>query len=87
MSELSNRTFTTDELAKLREIIRTGVKTLQEIDDLRTSLNETVKHLAEEMDIKPRVINAAIKAKYRDDLIDKKENLDQIEDLIVMSKA
>lgn len=87
MSEISNRTFTQDELLKIRHVVQEGVRTQQEITDLREGLRDTVKHISEELDIKPKIINDAIKAKFKDDLLDKKEALDAVEDLIVMSKS
>ena len=41
---------------------------LQETDDLRAGLRDTVKHIAEELDIKPTVLNKAIKIAYKNSL-------------------
>jgi len=60
---MSDRTYGAEEKAKLERLVREGVTVLQEVEDL----NETVKAVAEELDIKPSLITKAIKiAKNRD---------------------
>lgn len=62
-----SRTYGPEEKAKLERIIREGVDVLQEIEDLQGGMKDTVKAVAEELDIKPALINKAIKiAKNRD---------------------
>ena len=64
---MSDRTYGAEEKAKLERIDREGVTVLQEVEDLNAGLKETVKAVAEELDIKPSLINKAIKvAKNRD---------------------
>jgi len=64
---MSDRTYGAEEKAKLERLVREGVTVLQEVEDLQTGLKDTVKAVAEELDIKPSLINKAIKiAKNRD---------------------
>jgi hypothetical protein len=64
---MSDRTYGAEEKAKLERLVREGVTVMQEVEDLQTGLKETVKAVAEELDIKPAMINKAIKiAKNRD---------------------
>jgi len=64
---MSDRTYGAEEKAKLERLVREGVTVLQEVEDLNAGLKETVKAVAEELDIKPSLINKAIKiAKNRD---------------------
>jgi len=64
---MSDRTYGAEEKAKLERLVNEGVTVLQEIEDLQTGLKETVKAVAEELDVKPSLINKAIKiAKNRD---------------------
>ena len=64
---MGDRVYGADEKAKLERLVKEGVTVLQEVEDLQTGLKETVKAVAEEMDIKPSLINKAIKiAKNRD---------------------
>ena len=64
---MSDRTYGTEEKAKLERLVNEGVTVLQEIEDLQAGLKETVKAVAEELNVKPSLINKAIKiAKNRD---------------------
>lgn len=64
---MSERTYGVEEKAKLERLVSEGVTVLQEVEDLQQGLKETVKAVAEELDIKPSLINKAIKiAKNRD---------------------
>ena len=64
---MSGRVYGENEKKKLENLIEEGVTVMQEIEDLREGLKETVKAVAEEMDVKPSLINKAIKvAKNRD---------------------
>jgi transposase-like protein len=64
---MSDRTYGNEEKAKLERLVKEGVTVLQEIEDLNEGLKETVKAVAEELNVKPSLINKAIKvAKNRD---------------------
>jgi transposase-like protein len=64
---MSDRTYGPEEKAKLEKLVQEGITVLQEIEDLKGGLKDTVKAVAEELDIKPSLINKAIKiAKNRD---------------------
>ena len=64
---MSDRTYGAEEKAKLERLVKEGVSVLQEIEDLQTGLKDTVKHVAEELDIKPALINKAIKVAQKRD--------------------
>jgi hypothetical protein len=53
--------------AKLTKVINEGVQVTQEVSDLKEGLKETVKALAEELQIKPGVINKAIRVAFKAD--------------------
>ena len=58
---MSERTYGAEEKAKLERLVNEGVTVLQEIEDLNAGLKDTVKAVAEELDVKPSLINKAIK--------------------------
>ena len=58
---MSDRTYGTEEKAKLERLVNEGVTVLQEIEDLQAGLKETVKAVAEELDAQPSHRNKAIK--------------------------
>ena len=60
-----NRTFNHEAKIKLSQLINEGIKVLQEVEDLNAGLNETVKAIAEELEIKPSVLKKAIKVAHK----------------------
>lgn len=53
--------------AKLTKLINEGVQIMGEVADLKEGLRDTVKALAEELQIKPSVINKAIRIAHKAD--------------------
>lgn len=62
--------FSGEQKAKLTQIINEGVSVLQEIEDLNAGLADTVKAIAEEMEIKPAILKKAIKIAQKSKLTD-----------------
>ena len=80
---MGDRVYGGDEKAKLEKLVREGVTVLQEIEDLNQGLKETVKAVAEELDIKPSLINKAIKIAQKRDWDNHQDAYDDLETLIV----
>ena len=59
---MSMKVFTPDETAKITQVINDGIKVKQEVKDLSEGLRDTVKAVAEEMEIKPAVLKKIKKA-------------------------
>lgn len=53
--------FSAEHRAKLIQIVTEGVQVLQEIEDLNGGLSDTIKAVAEELEIKPGLLKKAIK--------------------------
>ncbi len=75
---MSDRTYGAEEKAKLERLVTEGITVLQEIEDLQEGLKETVKAVAEELNIKPALINKAIKIAQKRDW---EKHADYYEDL------
>lgn len=80
---MSSRTYGAEEKAKLERLVNEGVTVLQEVEDLNSGLKETVKAVAEELDIKPSLINKAIKIAQKGDWTKVSEEFDDLETLVV----
>jgi transposase-like protein len=65
-----SRLFTSEQKAKLTNIITEGVSVLQEVQDLNAGLADTIKAIAEEMEIKPAILKKAIKIAQKSKLTD-----------------
>jgi transposase-like protein len=60
-----NRSFNGEAKIKLTQLINEGMQVMQEIEDLSAGLNETVKAIAEELEIKPGTLKKAIKIAHK----------------------
>ena len=80
---MSSRTYGAEEKAKLERLVNEGVTVLQEVEDLNSGLKETVKAVAEELDIKPSLINKAIKSAQKGEWHKVSEEFDDLETLVV----
>jgi len=76
---MSARMYGPEEKSKLERLINEGSTILREIDDLKQGLSDTVKAVAEELEIKPSWINKAIKIAHKDNWHDHVEQWDEIE--------
>lgn len=57
--------FNQDEKSKLKRVIEEGSVVMREVEDLNAGLADTVKAVAEEMDIKATVLKRAIKIAHK----------------------
>lgn len=80
---MSSRTYGTDEQEKLKRLINEGVTVLQEVEDLQASLKDTVKAIAEELDIKPSLVNKAIKVAFKHDWERHQNDFEELENIVV----
>ena len=80
---MSDRTYGPEEQAKLKRIVDEGANVLSEVEDLNAGLKDTVKVVAEELEIKPALINKAIKIAHKGDWSKYSEAFDSLENLIV----
>jgi len=62
---MSDKTFNGDQKIKLVQIINEGMQVMHEIDTLQGGLNDTIKAIAEELEIKPAVLKKAIKLAHK----------------------
>jgi len=62
---MSDRTFNGDAKIKLTQLINEGMATLHEIETLSGGLNDTIKAIAEELEIKPSLLKKAVKTAYK----------------------
>lgn len=60
--------FSGDQKLKLTQLINEGMQVLHEIDTLQGGLNDTIKAVAEEMNIKSGVLKKAIKVAHKAEL-------------------
>jgi hypothetical protein len=74
--------ISSEEKAKLKQLVDEGCSVLQEVDDLKGGLRDTVKAIAEELDIKPSVLNKAISIAHKARLQEAKQDFDDVETVL-----
>ena len=79
---MSLENISPEEKAKLKQLVDEGCSVLQEVDDLKGGLRDTVKAIAEEMDIKPSVLNKAISIAHKARLQEAKQDFDDVETVL-----
>lgn len=76
------RHYSDDDKARLKELINEGCTVKTEIDTLNEGLNDTIKAIAEEMDIKPSMLKKVINTAYKRNLSEEREKFEELEDII-----
>lgn len=74
--------FSSEQKAKLTHLVNEGVAILQEIEDLNAGLNDTVKAVAEEMEIKPSILKRAIKIAQKSKLSDTNADHEELNNIL-----
>ena len=83
---MSTRMYGPEEKAKLERLINEGSTVLREVEDLKEGLKETVKAVAEELQIKTSIIKKAISIAHKDNWRDREEEWNEIEMILGVTK-
>ena len=65
---MSARMFGSAEKAKLTQLINEGMQVMQEVETLNEGLNDTIKAIAEELEVKPAILKKAIRVAHKAEL-------------------
>lgn len=76
------KTFNGEQKLKLTQIVNEGMRTMHEIDDLNAGLNDTIKAIAEELEIKPAVLKKAIKIAHKAKLGETNKDHEQVNTIL-----
>ena len=70
-----------ENVARLKQLVKDGVQVLQECEDLQDGLKDTVKSIADELEVKPAIINRLIKDVQKNKMNDRREDHETLEEL------
>jgi transposase-like protein len=62
---MTAKIFTGEQKIKLTQLINEGMAVMQEVDTLNEGLADTVKAIAEELEVKPSVLKKAIRIAHK----------------------
>jgi vacuolar-type H+-ATPase subunit I/STV1 len=74
--------FNEKDLNKLKHLIKEGIQVMQELETLREGLKDTTKAIAEELDIKPAILNKAVRIAYKAEFQEQKEDFSELESIL-----
>mgnify|MGYP000346374851 FL=1 len=72
----------TEEKARLIQLVNEGCLVLQEVDDLKGGLRDTVRAIAEEIDVKPSVLTKAISVAHKAKLTETRADFEDMETIL-----
>jgi len=79
---MSEKTFNGDQKIKLTKIINEGMQVTHEIETLTNGLNDTIKAIAEELEIKPAVLKKAIRIAHKAEFGKAKQDHELLETIL-----
>ncbi len=74
--------FNSEQKAKLVQLINEGIQVLSEVEDLNAGLSDTVKAVAEELQVKPSILKKAIKIAQKGEWQKVYDEFDDLETLV-----
>jgi hypothetical protein len=79
---MDTKSFNGEQKIKLTQIINEGMQVMHEIDTLQGGLNDTIKAIAEELEIKPAVLKKAIKVAHKAEFGKAKQDHELLETIL-----
>ena len=79
---MDNRDFTAEQKAKLTQIINEGMQVMHEIETLNGGLSDTIKAVAEELDIKPNILKKAIRIAHKAEFGKEQQDHELLENIL-----
>ena len=79
---MDNKSFNGEQKIKLTQIINEGMQVMHEIDTLQGGLTDTIKAIAEELEIKPAVLKKAIRVANKAEFGKTKQDQELLETIL-----
>ena len=79
---MTAKTFNGDQKIKLTQIINEGMQVMHEIDTLQGGLTDTIKAVAEELEVKPAILKKAIKLAHKAEFGKEKQDHETLENIL-----
>lgn len=78
-----NKVFTPEEKNKLVHLVTEGLRVKAEVEILSGGLRDTVKAIADELEIKPGVLNKAINTAFKSNFHQATDDYELLENILV----
>lgn len=77
-----SKMFSSEQKAKLTQLVNEGIAVLTEIEDLTGGLNDTIKAVAEELEVKPAILKKAIKIAQKSKFTETNADHETLQDIL-----
>jgi capsular polysaccharide biosynthesis protein len=74
--------YNADDVRRLQELVKEGCIVKQEVKDLNEGLNETIKAIAEEMEIPVSQLKKVINVAFKNNRADESDKWAEVEDIL-----
>jgi hypothetical protein len=79
---MTSKNFNAEQTRKLNQVINEGMTVMHEIETLTGGLNDTVKAIAEELEIKPNVLKKAIRLAHKSEFGREQQDHELLEQIL-----
>ena len=79
---MTAKMFSGDQKIKLTQLINEGMAVMHEIDTLQGGLTDTIKAIAEELEVKPSVLKKAIRIAHKASLTQANQEHDDLNTIL-----
>jgi transposase-like protein len=79
---MPQRMFSPDEKAKIKKLFAEGIQVMSEVNALNEGLSDTIKGIAEELDMKPAVLKKALKIAYKNEFEKEQSAFTEVEEVL-----
>lgn len=79
---MASKMFSSEQRAKLTQLMNEGIAVLTEIEDLTGGLNDTIKAVAEELEVKPAILKKAIKIAQKSKFTETNADHETLQDIL-----
>ena len=77
-----SKIFSQDQKLKLTQVINEGMQVMHEIETLQGGLTDTIKAVAEELEVKPAILKKAIKLAHKAEFGREKQDHETLETIL-----
>ena len=79
---MPQRMFSPEEKAKIKKLFAEGIQVLSEVNALNEGLSDTIKGIAEELDMKPATLKKALKIAYKNEFEKEQSAFTEVEEVL-----
>lgn len=80
--QMENRSFSGEQKAKLTALVNEGIQVMQEVETLNGGLSDTIKAIAEELEIKPNILKKAIRLAHKAEFGKEQQDHELLENIL-----